>query len=64
VACLDQDSGALSELRASGFVPRRAERELAVVAGDSAAWYQGKRGFLPPVAIVPPPVDSRTDAVR
>jgi len=23
-----------------------------VVTGESAAWYQGKRGFLPPVAIV------------
>ncbi len=25
------------------------------VVGESAAWYQGKRGFLPPVAIVPGP---------
>jgi hypothetical protein len=23
------------------------------VPGDSATWYQGKRGFLPPVSIVP-----------
>jgi hypothetical protein len=26
-----------------------------VVKGESAAWYQGKRGFLPPVAIVRDP---------
>jgi uncharacterized protein YbcC (UPF0753/DUF2309 family) len=82
LACLDPESGALWELRATGvsagtvreadrltstarrvamrpdpakadFVPRTAEHTLAVIAGGSAAWYQGKRGFLPPVAIVP-----------
>jgi hypothetical protein len=42
----------LYELRASGFVAHTPEHALAVVAGESAAWYQGKRGFLPPVAIV------------
>ena len=52
-ACLDPESGTLYELRASGFVAHTAEHTLAVVAGESAAWYQGKRGFLPPVAIVP-----------
>jgi uncharacterized protein YbcC (UPF0753/DUF2309 family) len=51
LACLDPESGALWELRATGFVPRTPEHALAVVAGESAAWYQGKRGFLPPVAI-------------
>jgi hypothetical protein len=33
-------------------VAHTVEHPLAVVAGDSAAWYQGKRGFLAPVAIV------------
>ena len=49
------ESGALWELRSTGFVPHTPEHALAVVAGESAAWYQGKRGFLPPVAIVPRP---------
>ena len=52
VACLDSDSGALWELRSSGFVPRTSEHPLPTVTGGSVAWYQGKRGFLPPVAIV------------
>jgi uncharacterized protein len=52
LACLDPESDTLYELRASGFVAHTAEHTLAVVAGESAAWYQGKRGFLPPVAIV------------
>jgi uncharacterized protein YbcC (UPF0753/DUF2309 family) len=56
LACLDAASGGLWELRSTGFVPHVPEHALAVVAGDSAAWYQGKRGFLPPVAIVPGPV--------
>jgi uncharacterized protein YbcC (UPF0753/DUF2309 family) len=53
LACLDAESGALWELRSEGFVPHTPEHGLATVAGESAAWYQGKRGFLPPVAIVP-----------
>jgi uncharacterized protein YbcC (UPF0753/DUF2309 family) len=52
LACLDTESDTLYELRASRFVAHTAEHTLAVVAGESAAWYQGKRGFLPPVAIV------------
>ena len=52
LACLDPDSGSLSELVTDGFVPHVPEHGLPVVAGESAAWYQGKRGFLPPVAIV------------
>jgi uncharacterized protein YbcC (UPF0753/DUF2309 family) len=52
LACLDAESGALWELRSTGFVPHTPGHGLAVVAGESAAWYQGKRGFLPPVAIV------------
>jgi uncharacterized protein YbcC (UPF0753/DUF2309 family) len=63
LACLDAESGALWELRSTGFVARTPEHPLAVVAGDSAAWYQGKRGFLPPVAIVQGPSDvSRASA--
>jgi uncharacterized protein len=53
LACLDAESAALWELRSTGLVPHAAQHPLAVVAGDSADWYQGKRGFLPPVAIVP-----------
>jgi hypothetical protein len=51
LACLDPESGALWELSAAGFVAHTTEHALAVVEGESAAWYQGKRGFLPPVAI-------------
>ena len=51
LACLDAESGTLWELRATGFVAHTPEHAPAVVAGDSAAWYQGKRGFLPPVVI-------------
>ena len=53
LACLDPDSGALWERRSTGFAAHAAEHPLPVVVGDSSAWYQGKRGFLPPVAIVP-----------
>jgi hypothetical protein len=53
-ACLDTESGALWELRSTGFVPHAPEHALATVTGESADWYQGKRGFLPPVAIVRP----------
>jgi len=61
LACLDAESGSLWELRANGFVAHTPEHGLAVVVGESAAWYQGKRGFLPPVAIVrePPLSDAR-----
>jgi uncharacterized protein YbcC (UPF0753/DUF2309 family) len=51
LACLDPESGTLWELRANGFVEHRPEHTLPLVTGESAAWYQGKRGFLPPVAI-------------
>jgi uncharacterized protein YbcC (UPF0753/DUF2309 family) len=51
LACLDAESDRLWELRAGRFVAHTSEHALAVVAGESAAWYQGKRGFLPPVAI-------------
>jgi uncharacterized protein YbcC (UPF0753/DUF2309 family) len=53
IACLDADSGALWELRSTGFVAHTPDQPLPLVAGESAAWYQGKRGFVPPVAIVP-----------
>jgi hypothetical protein len=52
LACLDAGSGALWELRSAGFVSHTPEHALAVVVGESVTWYQGKRGFLPPVAIV------------
>jgi uncharacterized protein YbcC (UPF0753/DUF2309 family) len=52
LACLDASSDALWELRSTGFVAHAPEHALAVVTGESAAWYQGKRGFLPPVALV------------
>jgi hypothetical protein len=55
LACLGAEPGVLWELRSTGFVPHTPEHALAMVAGDSAAWYQGKRGFLPPVALVPEP---------
>jgi uncharacterized protein YbcC (UPF0753/DUF2309 family) len=55
LAHLDSDSGELWELRAAGFVRHVPQQPLAVVAGTSATWYQGKRGFLPPVALSPIP---------
>jgi uncharacterized protein YbcC (UPF0753/DUF2309 family) len=58
LACLDAESGTLWELSATGFVAHTPEHPLAVVVGESAAWYQGKRGFLPPVAILRPPPSS------
>jgi uncharacterized protein YbcC (UPF0753/DUF2309 family) len=61
LACLDAESRALWELRSDGFVPHTPEHALAVVAGESAAWYQGKRGFLPPVAIVQGPAPSEVE---
>jgi len=53
LACLDAESGTLWEFRSKGFVQHTPKHALALVIGDSAAWYQGKRGFLSPVAIVP-----------
>jgi len=53
LACLDPDSGALWELAQSGFRQHTAQQPLPIVNGDSAAWYQGKRGFLSPVSLVP-----------
>ena len=53
LACLDPDSGALWELQDGEFVAHAVVDPLPSVAGDSTAWYQGKRGFLPPVSIVP-----------
>jgi uncharacterized protein len=64
LACLDPESGELWEFRSAGFVAYAPEHALAVVAGESAAWYQGKRGFLPPVAIVPTTVTSDERAAR
>jgi hypothetical protein len=55
VACLDVNTGALWELRGGTFVRHTPDHPLPVVTGTSATWYQGKRGFLPPVRIVPEP---------
>ena len=55
LACLDAESGALWEFRSTGFVPHTLEHALAAVTGESDAWYQGKRGFLQPVTLVPRP---------
>jgi uncharacterized protein YbcC (UPF0753/DUF2309 family) len=53
LACLDAESGALWEFRSTGFVQHTPKHPPPAVSGDSASWYQGKRGFLSPVAIVP-----------
>jgi hypothetical protein len=54
LACLDPESGTVAEFRGGGFVPHTPQAGLAAVMGDSSVWYGGKRGFLPPVAILPP----------
>jgi uncharacterized protein YbcC (UPF0753/DUF2309 family) len=53
LSCLDQASGTLWEYQPTGWLRHAPERPLPSVVGDSADWYQGKRGFLPPAAIVP-----------
>jgi uncharacterized protein len=55
LASLDVHTGALWELRRGTFVRHEPDHALPSVAGTSATWYQGKRGFLPPVEIVPEP---------
>jgi uncharacterized protein YbcC (UPF0753/DUF2309 family) len=55
LACLDPESGALRELRSTGFIPHTPKHALPIVTGESAAWYQGKRGFLSLAAILPKP---------
>jgi uncharacterized protein len=57
LACLDPESGDLWEFRSTDFVAHTPEHPLPVVVGESATWYQGKRGFLAPVAIVPDSAD-------
>jgi hypothetical protein len=64
LACLDMHSDALWELRSGGFVAHRPEHPLPTVAGESSTWYDGKRGFLPPVAIVRKPSSAQVDRVR
>jgi uncharacterized protein YbcC (UPF0753/DUF2309 family) len=60
LACLDPESGALWEFKATGFVLHTPRHVLAVVTGESSAWYHGKRGFLAPVAIAPPHSDRQS----
>jgi uncharacterized protein len=64
LACLDAASGTLWELTSSGFVARAAEHLLPAINGESATWYAGKRGFLAPVAIVPPAPTRRDGGPR
>src|SRR5437867_1378389 len=51
LACLDVESNALWEFRSMGFLRHTAKNPLPVVTGESATWYQGKRGVLSPAAI-------------
>jgi hypothetical protein len=51
LACLDAESGTLWEFGTTGFAPYAPGHALPVVTGESRAWYEGKRGFLPPVTI-------------
>jgi uncharacterized protein YbcC (UPF0753/DUF2309 family) len=51
VACLDPESGTIWELQSTGFVHQAPEQILPAVTGESAAWYQGKRGFVPPATL-------------
>ena len=53
IACLDVHGGGLWELRNGTFVRHMPDHPLPSVTGTSATWYQGKRGFLVPVHIVP-----------
>ena len=55
LACLAPETGTLWEWRSTGLVAHRAEHPLSEITGDSSAWFQGKRGFLAPVVIEPPP---------
>jgi hypothetical protein len=55
LACLDPDSGAVSQFFSTGLVPHTPVHELPVVTGGSSEWYEGKRGFVPPAAIAPGP---------
>jgi hypothetical protein len=52
LACINPESGTIWELRSAGFVEQAPEQMLPVVAGESAAWYQGKRGFVPPATVL------------
>jgi uncharacterized protein YbcC (UPF0753/DUF2309 family) len=56
LANLDPESGVLCEWRSTGFVPHTPKHGLPIVMGESADWYQGKRGFLSPAAIQPRPL--------
>lgn len=54
MACLDAHSSALWEMDSRDFVAYRPTDALPIIAGDSATWYRGKRGFVPPASIVSP----------
>ncbi len=54
LASLDPDDGAISEFTPDGFVRHTPRHPLPVVVGQSATWYAGKRGFVPPAVIAAP----------
>jgi uncharacterized protein YbcC (UPF0753/DUF2309 family) len=54
LACLEPESSDLWLLEAGRFVRHAPEHALPIVVGESATWYEGKRGYLAPVAVVPP----------
>jgi hypothetical protein len=51
LSCLDPASSALFDMPGDGAARHTPRQPLPVVEGTSAAWYEGKRGFLPPVAL-------------
>ena len=55
LASLDPRSSALHELDRDTFTVHAPGHLLPVVHGGSAAWYEGKRGFLHPVELSPVP---------
>jgi uncharacterized protein YbcC (UPF0753/DUF2309 family) len=53
LACLDPDSNELLEVDGDGFHPYASDHPLRVARGDSASFYQGKRGHLPFARVAP-----------
>jgi len=53
LACLDPESHELSEVDGEGFHPYAPDHPLRVARGDSASFYQGKRGHLPFAHLAP-----------
>lgn len=53
LAAFDGSPATVTEIGAAGAAADEPAYTLPVVVGDSAAWYQGKSGFVPPASIVP-----------